>query len=116
MAIHGKFLFPDDNKLENLFRLSAFDDPSLVQFMHRNIAYLIGLFYLVIYYKIYKNNMSELYSPINILGCLIFLQIILGILTIKLGAQIYISSMHQISSIFLVSSCIYFLFINTKLS
>jgi len=42
------------------------------------------------------------------------LQIILGILTIILGAQIYIASMHQISSIFFVSSSIYLFYINTK--
>ena len=44
--------------------------------------------------------MYDLYKSINILGLFIFLQIILGIFTIILGAQIYISSMHQLSSIF----------------
>ena len=110
----GNSYFPDDNNLVNLFKLSAFSDPSLVQFMHRNLAYVIGIFYLWIFYKIYKDKMYELYKPINILGFFIILQIILGVLTIIYGAQIYIASMHQISSIFLVSSCIYFLYINTK--
>ena len=100
----------------NLFKISAFSDPSLVQFIHRNLAYLIGVFYLLIFYKIYKNKMNELYRSINILGFFIILQIILGILTIIYGAQIYIASMHQISSIFLVSSCVYFFFINTKIN
>ena len=110
----GSSYFPDDNNLVNLFKLSAFSDPSLVQFMHRNLAYIIGIFYLWIFYKIYKDKMYELYKPVNILGIFIILQIILGVLTIIYGAQIYIASMHQISSIFLVSSCIYFLYINTK--
>ena len=110
----GNSYFPDDNNLLNLFKLSAFSDPSLVQFMHRNLAYIIGIFYLWIFYKIYKNRMYELYKAINILGFFIILQIILGVLTIVYGAQIYIASMHQISSIFLVSSCIYFFYINTK--
>jgi cytochrome c oxidase assembly protein subunit 15 len=48
------------------------------------------------------------------LGFFILLQIFLGIITVLYGAQIYIASMHQISSIFLVSSCIYFLFLNTR--
>ena len=110
----GNSYFPDDNNLVNLFKLSAFSDPSLVQFMHRNLAYVIGIFYLWIFYKIYKDKMYELYKPINILGFFIILQIILGVLTIIYGAQIYIASMHQISSIFFVSSCIYFFYINTK--
>ena len=58
--------------------------------------------------------MHELYKTINLLGCLLILQIVLGILTILFGAQIVIASMHQISSIFLVSSCIYFFYINTN--
>ena len=110
----GDTYFPNDNSLINLFKLSAFSDPSLVQFIHRNLAYLIGIFYILIFYKIYRNRIYELYKSINFLGFFIFIQIILGILTIKFGAQIYIASMHQISSIFLVSSCIYFFYINTR--
>jgi cytochrome c oxidase assembly protein subunit 15 len=108
--------FPDDNNFYDLFKLSAFSDPSIVQFIHRNLAYIIMISYILIFYEIYKNRMIDLYRPINILGFFIILQIILGIITILLGAQIYIASMHQISSIFLVTSCIYFLFINTKFS
>ncbi len=110
----GNTYFPNDNKIINLFKLSAFSDPSLVQFIHRNLAYVIVIFYLLIFYKIYKNKMSDLYRSINLLGLILILQIILGVFTIILGAQIYIASMHQISSIFLVSSCIYFFYINTK--
>ena len=109
----GNTYFPNDNNFENLFKLSAFSDPSLVQFMHRNLAYIIGISYLLIFYKIYKNKMYDLYYSVNLLGCFIILQIILGILTIIYGAQIYIASVHQISSIFLVSSCIYFFYKNT---
>ena len=110
----GNTYFPDDNNFLNIFKLTAFSDPSLVQFMHRNLAYFIGFIYLLIFYKIYKEKINGLYKSINILGIFIILQIILGIFTIVYGAQIYIASMHQISSIFLISSCVYFLFINTK--
>ena len=110
----GNSYFPDDNKVINLFEIAALSDPSLVQFIHRNLAYLIGIFYILILYKIYKNKMYELYKSINYMGIFIILQIILGIYTVINGAQIYIASMHQISSIFLVSSCIYFFYINTN--
>ena len=56
----------------------------------------------------------ELYKSINILGILLIFQIILGIFTVIYGAQIYIASMHQISSIFLVSFCVYFFYLNTN--
>ena len=112
----GNTYFPDDNNLENLFKLSALSDPSLVQFIHRNLAYVIGLFYVFIFFKIYKNKINKLYRSVNILGFFIILQIILGIFTIILGAHIYIAAVHQVSSIFLVTSSIYFFFINTRTS
>ncbi len=34
----GSNYFTDDNNISNLFDLSAFSDPSLVQFLHRNLA------------------------------------------------------------------------------
>jgi len=108
----GDNYFPNDNVLINLFNLSAFSDPSLVQFLHRNLAYLIGVFYIFLFYKIYRNKMNNLYKSINVLGLFIILQIIIGIFTIIHGAQILIASMHQVSSIFLVSSCVYFYYLN----
>ena len=112
----GNTYFPNDNSFRELFKLSAFSDPSLVQFMHRNLAYFITIFYLFIFYKIYKNRVYNLYRSINILGFFIALQIILGIFTVLYVAQIYIAAMHQLSSVFLVSSSLYFLYINTKIS
>ena len=110
----GSTYFPDDNYFKNLLSINAFNDPSLVQFIHRNLAYLILLSYLTILYRTYKNKIKELYFPINLIGFFLLLQIILGILTLLYGAQIFLASMHQISSIFLVSSCIYLLFLNTN--
>ena len=112
----GGTYFPNDNKIENLFKLSAFSDPSLVQFIHRNLAYVIGFFYVLIFFQVYKNKINKLYRSVNILGFFIILQIVLGIFTILLGAQIYIAAVHQVSSIFLVTSSIYFFFINTRIN
>jgi len=110
----GTNYFPDDNNYVNLFKFSAFSDPSLVQFMHRNLAYLIIIFYLILLIKIYSNKLINLYFSINLLGLLLIIQVILGILTLLYGAQIYLASMHQVSSIFLVSSSVYFLYINSN--
>jgi len=110
----GSSYFPDDNKIINIFKLSAFSNPSLVQFMHRNLAYLILIFYLIILIKIYKKKLVNLYFAINLVGLILFVQIFLGIFTLLYGAQIVLASMHQISSIFLVSSSVYLLYLNTK--
>ena len=110
----GESYFPDDSKFINLFNLSVFNDPSLTQFIHRNLAYIIFIFYLFMMIKIYAHKLSPLYFAINIVGLLLIVQILLGILTLMNGAQIVLASMHQISSIFLVSSSVYLLYLNSK--
>ena len=110
----GSNYFPDDNKFINLFDLNAFSDPSLVQFMHRNLAYVILFFYFFILFKIYKYKKKSFFNIIKLIGLILFIQIILGIFTLIHGAQIFLSSMHQISSIFLVSTSVYFYYLNSR--
>ena len=110
----GNNYFPDDNSFFNLFNLNALSDPSLVQFLHRNLAYVILLIFFIILYFVLNYKLLKFYSIIKILGTILIIQIILGILTILNGAQMLIASMHQISSIALISFSIYFLFLNTK--
>ena len=112
----GSSYFPDDNTFNNIFSLNAFNDPSLVQFFHRNLAYIIFIYYLILLYKIYRNNLMRYFISIKIIGLILLIQIVLGILTILSGAQIYFASMHQISSIFLISSSVYFLYLNSNAS
>jgi cytochrome c oxidase assembly protein subunit 15 len=112
----GSSYFPNDSELINLFSFRSFSDPSLVQFMHRNIAYFIMGFYILILIEIYKKKMTVFFKIIKIIGFLLLVQVILGILTLLSGAQIFLASMHQISSIFLVSSAIYFLYLNSNTS
>ena len=108
----GNSFFPDDNKIINLFKFSALSDPSLVQYLHRNMAYLIFVLYIIIAFTVYKNKILPLFKPILILGFVVFLQIVLGILTLLSGAGILISSLHQFSSILLITASLYFLYKN----
>ena len=93
--------FPDDYSFNVFFDLT---NPSFVQFIHRNIAYLI--FFLAVYLGIlvYKNKEVELYNSYLIFFLFIMLQIILGISVLFSDLNIAIASMHQISSIFLIGS------------
>ncbi len=108
----GSSYFPDDSKLLQLFKLGALSDPSLVQFLHRNLAYLIFFTYLMLIYVVIKRGISQLIIPTTILGLIILIQIILGILTVLSGAGIILASLHQLSSIFLMSSTLFFLYKN----
>ena len=108
----GNSYFPDDNKFISLFKLSAFSDPSLVQYLHRNLAYLIFIIFIVISYITYRNKIFYLFKSVSILGLIILLQILLGILTVLSGASILVASLHQFSSILLITSSLYFLYKN----
>ena len=78
----GNSYFPDDisfNKIEVYF---DFDNHSLVQFYHRNLAYLIIIYSLFLSFKIFKNKRKNLYHPIKILLLFLSIQIIFGIFTL----------------------------------
>ena len=96
----GNSYFPDDSKIKHLFDISALSDASIVQFLHRNLAYVILFFYILIFFKVYKNKIESSFFIINIVGLILIIQIVLGILTLINGVQIILASMHQISSIF----------------
>ena len=112
----GSSFFPDDSNISEILTLSSLSDRSIVQFIHRNLAYIILIFYVYIFYRIYSLRLKEYYTTIHLVGFLLLIQVILGIVTLLSGATIFYSSLHQISSIFLVSSCIYFLYINFSFS
>jgi len=109
--------FPDDSTFKDFFSPSLFDTPSLVQFLHRVIAYLIFFYFLIILYFVFKDE-KLFYLRKNIIWVFLalFLQIILGIFTILNAAQIYIASMHQFGSIVLISVTIILVYKNSKFS
>ena len=112
----GTSYFPDDNKLINLLTIYSFSEPSLVQFMHRNLAYLIFFFYLFLVLIVYIKKLKKFNYSLKIIGTILIIQIVLGIFTIISGAQMFIASMHQTSSIFLVSSNIYLIYLNSNIN
>ena len=112
----GNNYFPNDSILLDLFDIKAFSDPSLVQFIHRNLAYLILMIFFLILYFVITEQLSNFYNIMKSLGLVLFIQIVLGIVTILSGAQMFLASMHQISSIILISLSVYLLFLNKKIN
>ena len=102
----GDTFFPNDLIVENLKIFFNFDSHSLVQFYHRCLAYIITLYIIFISIYIFKKKKIYLYRPIKIIIFFILLQILLGILTLISGLNIYLASAHQISSVLLVFSTI----------
>ncbi len=102
--------FPSDVNFYNYNEFLNFDDRSVVQFIHRNVAYLIFFVVLYIGYYIKKLNKVFLFKPYFYLLTFIFIQIFLGILALISNLHIAIASLHQISSIFLIIFSINFYF------
>ena len=107
----GSF-FPNDSIFIDYLSLSSFSNPSIVQFYHRTTAYILLIFVILlnIYFYKYKLNPTE----ILIFDLSIFIQILLGIVTLLNGVEIKYASLHQIGSIFVLSSFLFIYFKNYK--
>ena len=102
----GNNFFPDDIILINLKNFFNFNDHSLVQFYHRNLAYLISVYIILFSIYIFRKKIVKLYKPLKILIFALVLQVLLGIFTLVSGLNIYLASAHQITSVVLVFSSI----------
>jgi heme a synthase len=108
----GSSYFPDDSKFIEFLDISFFDNPSIVQFIHRNLAYLIVVIYIYLLIFVIKESNKIFRKPILIIGLSLFLQILLGVITLLSGVKIIYASLHQINSIFIILSTLYFLYIS----
>ena len=109
--------FPNDSNIKDLFSINALETPSIVQFIHRNIAYFIILLFSFIATIIYRNkDFVYLRSAVLLVFVFLFLQTFLGILTVLSGAQIILASMHQIGSILLITTSLILVFKNSRIN
>jgi len=109
--------FPDDSNIKDLFSMEAFETPSIVQFIHRNIAYFIILIFGFIAAIIYRNeNFIYLRNITLLVFIFLFLQTFLGILTVLSGTQIILASMHQVGSILLITTSLILVFKNSRIN
>ena len=112
MASNGIFLFPDDSKLVEFLDINFFEDPSIMQFVHRNFIVYNSFYYFYLLFLIIKNRNKFFYKPILIIGFILFIQIFLGVLKILSGVKIIYASLHQVNSVLIILSTIYLLYIS----
>ena len=101
-----KTYFPSDVNINSFTDYLDFNNHGLVQFIHRNLGYLIILYVALVGYVIFIKNSRKLFKPFYLVSFFIFLQIILGILTLISGLNIFLASTHQICSLFLILSLV----------
>ena len=105
---------PNDYFFINFQSLLELDNHSLVQFYHRNLAYLIIIYVIFLAILIYKKKMHNLYFSLKVLLIFLFFQVILGIFTLVTGLNIYLASAHQITSVLLVFSALNLYYFRAK--
>ncbi len=110
----GNSYFPNDLIVNNLHNIIEFDNHSLVQFYHRNLAYIITLYVFFLTISIIKSKEKKLYNPLIILNLILILQIIIGVVTLVSGLNIYLASLHQILAVLLVFSAINLYYFNSN--
>jgi cytochrome c oxidase assembly protein subunit 15 len=98
------FVIPTDVSFKDLFALDSTNNPSVIQFYHRKIAYVIFLFLIYLNYLFLKKGMD--YKIFIILNLAILFQIALGIITLLSGVKISFASLHQLGSILVLTSVI----------
>jgi len=108
----GSNFFPDDSRYNEFLSLKVFNNPSIVQFLHRLLAYLIIVNYIYLLILAFKETNKIVLKPVLIIGIILLFQVGLGILTILSGVKIVYASLHQINSIFIILSTLYFLYIS----
>ncbi len=110
----GVNYFPNDVDIDKLINILNFNSHSLVQFYHRNLAYLISIYIIFLGIFIYRSKLKDLFKPFMLMVFFLVFQISLGILTLISGLNIYLASAHQISSVLLVFSAINLYYFQAK--
>ena len=109
--MNGSFL-PNDVGYNDLINTQLLNNPSIIQFLHRVTAYLLLFFIIILNFLIIKNNHGT--KNIILFDLAILIQIFLGIVTLLSGVEIKYASLHQLGSIFVLTSYLVILYKNSK--
>ena len=109
--MNGTFL-PNDVNRRDYFSFQLFYNPSIVQLFHRIIAYILFFFIIILNYLFIKKKLS--FFNILLFDIAILLQIFLGVITLTSGVDIKYASLHQLGSIFVLSSYLLILYKNSN--
>ncbi len=104
----GDRLVPSEIWFLSPWYLNLFENAAMVQFIHRNMAYLLFAFGLIYFINLYRQvpHATIRKGAIAFL-VLLFLQVLLGIKTLILGVPIALGSIHQASALILFASVIF---------
>jgi len=94
----GQVLPPDPMMLEPAWR-NLFENPGLVQFIHRIAGYLLAAFGVVVWLRGRRSAHVATRVAFNAMFAGLLVQIALGIFTVLYGAQLHIAITHQLMAV-----------------
>ena len=109
--MNGSF-FPSDVSYSDLLSAQLFNNVSIIQFLHRFTAYLLLFFIIILNYFFIKNKDNV--KNILLFDAAILIQVFLGIVTLISGVEIRYASLHQLGSIFVLTSYLIILYKNSN--
>ena len=98
--MQGQFFPPDAFNLEPGWR-NFFENPGLVQFMHRMLGYLLLIFGIVVWLRGRKSAHAQTRFAFNAVLAALVLQIVIGITTVLYAAPVHIALVHQAIAVIL---------------
>ena len=96
----GGFLPPQPFDLQPVWR-NFFEDDGLVQFMHRMAGYILFLFAIFVWLRGRKSANDQTRFAFNAVMAMMFLQMIVGIVTVIYSAPWQIAILHQLGAVIL---------------
>lgn len=96
----GQVFPPLAFQLEPAWR-NFFENPGLVQFIHRIVGYLLAAFAVVVWLRGRRSSHPTTRLAFNAVICAMGLQIVLGIVTVLYGAPAHIAIFHQLLAVVL---------------
>jgi len=94
----GQVLPPDPFYITPIWR-NFFENPALVQFIHRVMGYLLVIYGIVLWSKGRKSANRATAGAFNLMAAVLFLQLVLGIVTVLNGAALHLGIAHQIGAV-----------------
>jgi cytochrome c oxidase assembly protein subunit 15 len=96
----GGIFPPDPFSITPIWR-NFFEDPGLVQFMHRTSGYLLAIFAVVVWRRSRASGNATTRFAFNAILAMMALQVVIGIVTVLYSAQWHIAILHQFGAVVL---------------
>ncbi|MGR3692749.1 MAG: COX15/CtaA family protein, partial [Sagittula sp.] len=94
-------LWPSDMFVESPAWRNFFENPGLVQFMHRMAGYLLFAFGVVVWLRGRRSANSDTRYRYNAMFAMLLLQVVIGIVTVVYMAPLHIAILHQFGAVLL---------------